>query len=199
MDSEKIILPPNHCRVVVISGPSGVGKDSVIRELQKNGQCRHFVVPATTRKKRNKEVNGIDYIFLTPTQFNTLLEENKFLEHAEVYGYQYGVPKSQVIDALEKNLDVIIKAAVQGAFTIRKLIQDSLLIFISPPHYEAIVQRLTKRKTESSEQFSIRLSAAKQELDQSKLFDHVIINHDNKLQETVQSIESILKKDDDQF
>ena len=136
MDSEKIILPPNHCRVVVISGPSGVGKDSVIRELQKNGQCRHFVVPATTRKKRNKEVNGIDYIFLTPTQFNTLLEENQCLEHAEVYGYQYGVPKSQVIDALEKNLDVIIKADVQGAFTIRKLIQDSLLIFISPPHYE---------------------------------------------------------------
>ena len=199
MDSEKIILPPNNCRVVVISGPSGVGKDSVIGELKKNDQHRHFVVTATTRKKRNREVNGIDYIFLTPTQFNTLLEENKFLEHAEVYGHQYGVPKSQVMDALEKNLDVIIKADVQGAFTIRKLIEDSLLIFISPPHYDAIVQRLAKRKTESLEQFSLRLSAAKQELEQSKLFDHVIINHDNKLQETVQSIESILKKDDDQF
>ena len=173
MDSEKIILPPNNCRVVVISGPSGVGKDSVIGELKKNDPHRHFVVTATTRKKRNREVNGIDYIFLTPTQFNTLLEENKFLEHAEVYGNQYGVPKSQVI--------------------------DSLLIFISPPHYDAIVQRLAKRKTESLEQFSLRLSAAKQELEQSKLFDHVIINHDNKLQETVQSIESILKKDDDQF
>ena len=192
MNSEKIMIPPNNCRVVVISGPSGVGKDSVIGELKKNNPNRHFVVTATTRKKRNKEVNGIDYIFLTSTQFNALLEENKFLEHAEVYGHQYGVPRSQVMDALKKKLDVIIKTDIQGAFTIRKLIQGSLLIFISPPHYGAIVERLTKRQTESPEQFSIRLSTAKEELKQSKLFDHVIINHDNKLHETVQSIELIL-------
>ena len=194
MDSEKIIVPPNSCRVVVISGPSGVGKDSVIGELKQNSSNRHFVVTATTRKKRNKEVNGIDYIFLTPPQFSSLLEEDKFLEHAEVYGNQYGVPRSQVMAAMKKKLDVIIKADVQGAFTIRKLIPTSLLIFISPPHYEAIIQRLTKRKTESPEQFSIRLDTAKKELNQSNLFDHVVINHDNKLQETVQSIESIISR-----
>lgn len=194
MDSAKIIVPPNNCRVVVISGPSGVGKDSVIGKLKQNSSNRHFVVTATTRKKRNKEVNGIDYIFLTPPQFSSLLEEDKFLEHAEVYGNQYGVPRSQVMAAMKKKLDVIIKADVQGAFTIRKLFPTSLLIFISPPHYEAIIQRLIKRKTESPEQFSIRLDTAKKELNQSNLFDHIVINHDNKLQETVQSIESIISR-----
>ena len=192
MNPTDIKVPTQNCRVIVISGPSGVGKDSVIRELKQVDCPRHFVVTATTRKKRNKEVNGIDYIFLSTTQFNTLVGENKFLEHAEVYGHQYGVPKSQVLDAFKKGLDVIIKTDVQGALTIRSLIPSTILIFITPPNCKTIIQRLTRRKTESAEQFSIRLATSKEELKQSKLFDHIIVNHDNKLQETVRAIESII-------
>ena len=192
MNSTDIKVPTQNCRVIVISGPSGVGKDSVIRELKQVDRPQHFVITATTRRKRNKEVNGIDYIFLSTTQFNTLIRENKFLEHAEVYGQQYGVPKSQVLDAFKRGSDVIIKTDVQGALTIRSLIPSTVLIFIAPPSYKTIVQRLTRRKTESTEQFSLRLAMSKEELNQSKLFDHIVINYDNKLQETVRAIESII-------
>lgn len=192
MNPTDIKVPTQNCRVIVISGPSGVGKDSVIRELKQVDRPRHFVITATTRRKRNKEVNGIDYIFLSTTQFNTLIRENKFLEHAEVYGQQYGVPKSQVLDAFKRGSDVIIKTDVQGALTIRSLIPSTILIFIAPPSYKTIVQRLTRRKTESTEQFSLRLATSKEELNQSKLFDHIVINYDNKLQETVRAIESII-------
>ena len=120
-------------RLFVISGPSGVGKDSVIDGLKKLARPYHFTVTATTRAMRPGETDGIDYLFLSRADFRRMIENNGLLEWAEVYGNLYGVPKSQVNDALDCGKDVIMRIDVQGAATVRKLRPDAVLIFLEPP------------------------------------------------------------------
>ena len=122
-----------HPLLVVISGPSGVGKDAVVAEMRRLFPDLFFAVTATTRPKRLGEVDGYDYVFLTPERFQELLEQDEFLEHAEVYGKRYGVPKQFVRDALGEGRDVIVKMDVQGAATIRRLAPDAVLIFLAAP------------------------------------------------------------------
>jgi guanylate kinase len=174
--------------LVVISGPSGVGKDAAIDELRASYPEFFFAVTATTRPKRPGETDGRDYIFVTPARFQQLLEQGELLEHAEVYGWHYGVPKEPMRQALAEGRDVIVKVDVQGAATIRKLAPEALLVFLAPPSMEELTRRLMSRKTETPEDMHIRIATAQEELQQAESFDRVIVNETDQMPGTVGSI-----------
>ena len=163
-----------------------------MRELAKP---YHFTVTATTRPQRLGERDGVDYIFVTQTVFEQMAERGEFLEWAEVYGHLYGVPKAQVVDALNSKADVIIKADVQGARTIKKLAPEALLIFLAPPNIVELADRLRQRMTESSEALSVRLRTAEQEVREAPKFDYVVINREDRLDEAVAEIEGIVARE----
>ena len=179
-------------RLFVISGPSGVGKDSVIDGLKKLGRPYHFTVTATTRTIRPGETNGIDYIFLSREEFRHMIEQNDLLEWAEVYGNLYGVPKSQVTDALNRGQDVIMKIDVQGAATVRKLHPDALLIFLEPPDMKSLEERMRIRNTESETDFQTKLKTAFREMNEASWFDHRVINRDGHLDDAIAAIDRII-------
>ena len=162
--------------LLVLSGPSGVGKDSVLQQLKELGRNWHFTVTATTRTQRLEEDDGIDYLFLDRDTFRQKVREGEFLECAEVYGNWYGVPRTQVSNALEKGMDVIIKADVQGAATIKGLVPDAIFIFLMPPSPEELERRLRDRNTETTPDLDLRIRSALEELYQLPLFDYVVVN-----------------------
>lgn len=162
--------------LVVISGPSGVGKDSVLRQLKELGRNWHFTVTATTRTQRLGEDDGVDYLFLDRDTFHQKAREGEFLECAQVYGNWYGVPRDQVANALAKGLDVIIKADVQGAATIKRVVPQAVFIFLMPPSPEELERRLRDRKTETTPDLELRIRTAMDELYQLPLFDYVVVN-----------------------
>ncbi len=178
--------------VVVISGPSGVGKDAVLARMKRSPKERHFVVTATTRPQRPGERDGVDYVFTTPAEFQALVARDGFLEHAEVYGRLYGVPRSQVEEALRAGQDVIVKTDVQGARTIRSKMPDALLIFLAPPDMQELERRLRERKSETAEDLRRRILTASQEMECRSEFDHVVVNHNGRLDAAVAAIEGII-------
>jgi guanylate kinase len=179
--------------LVVISGPSGVGKDAVISELRETHSEIFFAVTATTRPMRPGEVEGQDYIFITPGRFEQLLERGEFLEHAEVYGRHYGVPKGPLRDALADGHDAVVKVDVQGAATIRTLAPEAFLVFLAAPSFEELERRLTARKTDSPEQMAIRIRTAREEMEQSTRFDAIIVNETDALTQTVEAIVEVIR------
>ena len=164
--------------LLVISGPSGVVKDSVIQHLRETITNCHFAITATTRDKRPGEINGKDYIFLDKVSFSEKIRLDQFLEYAQVYGNWYGIPTKQVTDALSDGNDVIIKADVQGASTIKKKVDGSILIFIKPPSTLDLEKRLKKRHTEDEAELNLRLATAKEELSKIDIFDYIVVNDD---------------------
>ncbi len=173
---------------MVISGPSGVGKDAVLGQMRTACGDLFFAVTATTRPMRPNEVDGHDYIFLTPKRFQELLDEDGFLEHAEVYGNRYGVPREPVRAALEAGSDVIVKVDVQGAATIRRIAPDALLIFLAAPSAEELERRLRARMTDSEQQLSLRIETARDEMRQASWFDVAIVNETGQVAQTVERI-----------
>jgi guanylate kinase len=180
--------------LVVISGPSGVGKDAVLARMRELHPELFFAVTATTRPKRPGEIDGQDYIFVTPDRFEQLLERGEFLEHAEVYGRHYGVPKGPLREAMAQGRDAIVKVDVQGAATIRSLAPDALLVFLEAPTMEELERRLTLRKTESPEQMAIRIQTARDEMQQAAWFDRVIVNETYAVDATVSQIVSTIEE-----
>ena len=179
--------------LVVISGPSGVGKDVIIEEMvRQNPKDYHFTVTATTRKPRDNELNGVNHYFLSLKEFTSMIDNDELLEWAKVYGNYYGVPKKQVNDALTDGNHVIIRVDVQGAKRIKSIMPESILIFIHPPNFDILRNHLIKRGVNSDKDISIRLAEAKNEIPQSKNFDYSIINEENKLIETVEKIYNII-------
>ena len=178
--------------LVVISGPSGVGKDAILEQLRIHRPDFSYAVTATTRPMRANEKDGYDYIFLSKNQFFDLLAKDEFLEHAEVYGYYYGVPKKQIREALNNATNAFVKIDVQGARTIKSLARNALLIFIAPPSLMELERRLRERKADSAAQMDIRIATAKHEMDQSSWFDSVVINDTDKLEDTVEQILEIV-------
>ncbi len=185
-------LPHPQPLLIVISGPSGVGKDTVIQRMQERNLPFQFVVTATTRPPRPNEVHGKDYFFYSNAEFARMIEKGELLEHAIVYKDYKGIPKAQVRDALESGKDVVMRLDVQGAETIRKLCPDSLLIFLSPQDESEMVERLQVRKTETPEGLKLRIETARQEMFRLKSFDYVVINRELCLDETVDTIISII-------
>ena len=171
--------------IMVLSGPSGVGKDVTIDRLRERGYPFYYTVTYTTRAQRPGEINGVHYHFVTAAEFQALLAAGQFLEHAEVYGHCYGVPRREVTAALAAGQDVIIKADVQGARTLKTKVPDAVFVFLAPPSMPEQVERLRRRKTEDAAALTARLHVAREEMRALPMFDYVVVNRTGRLQETV--------------
>jgi guanylate kinase len=178
--------------LIVISGPSGVGKDETLKTLQQASSNFHFVVTATTRPMRPNEVHGRDYFFVSLEEFTRMIEEGELLEHALVYGDYKGIPKQQVREALASGKDVVMRIDVQGAATIRSLVHDAVFIFLCADNEAELVERLRARKTEAEEKLRLRIATARQEMERISEFDYVVINRDACLEQTVEQIKAII-------
>jgi guanylate kinase len=181
--------------LIVISGPSGVGKDTVAQLMMESQDSFYFVVTATTRAARTGEEQGRDYFFLTHDQFAQMIEADEFLEHAIVYNDYKGVPKQQIRDALASGQDVIMRVDVQGAATIRKIIPEAIFIFLTAESEEALVNRLKERKSETAEGLNMRIATARQEMKRVGEFDFCVVNAEGRQEETVETILSIIRSE----
>ena len=178
--------------LVVVSGPSGVGKDTVLALMRERmPECR-FAVTATTRERRDDEVDGEHYFFYAEEEFRRMIADGELLEWAEVYGKLYGVPRRQIAEALESGADVIVKTDVQGAATIKRIEPRALLVFLAPPEMDTLVERLGSRKTESPADFDVRLRTAEAEMRAAAEFDRVVVNHEGRVEETVEEVREII-------
>lgn len=179
--------------LIVISGPSGVGKDSVVQRMQSRGLPLHFVVTATTRPRRPGEVDGVDYHFMSKDEFAEMIERDELIEYAIVYNDYKGIPKEQVRAALASGRDVLMRVDVQGAETVQDLFPSALLIFLAPSSEAELVDRLHSRKTETDEGLSLRIATARQELRRVGMFDYMVVNADHRLEDTVDTILAIIE------
>jgi guanylate kinase len=179
--------------LIVLSGPSGVGKDTVLQRMKERGLPFHFVVTATTRPKRENEVNGKDYFFVSKDKFARMIEADELLEYAFVYNDYKGIPKQQVREALASGKDVVMRIDVQGAATVRKLAPEALLIFLTTTSENEMVTRLKTRKSETSSGLALRIATARQELKRIAEFDYVVVNADFHLDETVDTLIAIIQ------
>jgi guanylate kinase len=178
--------------LVVLSGPSGVGKDAALAQLKKLDRPWHFVVTATTRPPRPGERDGMDYNFLDTETFRRMKERDELLECAEVYGRWYGVPRSQVRQALKEGRDVILKVDVQGAATVRQVAPEAVSIFMLPGSFQELQDRLAERMTETSPEMERRLKVAREELRQVGDFDYRVVNSTGHLDRAVADIDAII-------
>jgi guanylate kinase len=185
--------PSHNPLLIVISGPSGVGKDSLLACLKETGYPFHFVVTVTTRPRRPNEVEGRDYHFISEREFQEMLAQGELLEHATVYGDHKGVPKQQVRDALASGKDVIMRLDVQGTATVRRLVPEAVTIFVTAASAAELSARLRARETETPDSLKLRLETARQELDRIDEFDYVVINHPHALEQAVQDVMSIVR------
>ncbi|KAK9103815.1 hypothetical protein Sjap_021069 [Stephania japonica] len=191
-NSDPLIAPPSPL-IVVISGPSGVGKDAVIKRLREVREGIHFVVTATSRDKRQGEVDGKDYFFVTKERFLEMIERDELLEYALVYGDYKGIPKHQIREFMSKGLDIVLRVDVQGAATLRSILGDSaIFIFLAPESESELVKRLIDRKTETTETLLVRIATAREEVKLVKNFDYVVVNADGKMEGAVKLVESII-------
>ena len=178
--------------LIVLSGPSGVGKDAILEGIKKRGYPLHFAVTATTRPRRKNEAHGVDYHFVSKAEFEKMIEKGELLEWANVYGNLYGVPKSELQQAMDKGEDVIVKVDVQGAATIKKAVPQAVFIFLAPPSMEDLKKRLEQRKTESSIDLEVRIKAAEKEMNSLSMFEYVVVNHRSGIEQAISQIESII-------
>ena len=178
--------------LVVLSGPSGVGKDSILMRMRDFGFPFHFVVTATSRPMRPGERGGYDYHFVTKERFEEMIAREELLEWAEVYGHYKGIPKSEVRQALQSGRDVILRIDVQGAATIKRLAPGAVFIFLAPGSFAELRHRLQWRRTESPDQMERRLEMAQAEMESLDQFDYVVISREDHLDEAVGQIRAII-------
>ena len=180
--------------LVIVSGPSGVGKDSVIDEIRRvpREPDYHYVVTCTTRPRRSYEVDGVHYHFLTTEAFTALRDAGELLEANEVHGNWYGTPRSDVRVALGSGHDVILKIDVQGAAEVKQRVPEALLIFLVPPSLEDLFQRLQSRATESADELDTRQRNAALELARQEDYDHVVVNETGEIERTARRIHEII-------
>ncbi len=199
MPQREIIIDPYQFEptplLIVISGPSGVGKDSVVQRMQERGYPFHFVVTATSRPPRPGEVHGVDYYFFSREEFEAMIEHDELLEHAIVYGQHKGIPRAQVQEALASGQDVVMRLDVQGAATIRRIVPEAVLIFLSASSDEELYNRLRARHTESEEELRLRIAKAREEMRHLPEFDYLVINREGHLDEAVDKIWAIIQSE----
>lgn len=179
--------------LIVISGTSGVGKDSVIRGLRRRGLPLHVVVTATTRAPREDEEHERDYFFFSYEEFKKRIDAGWFAEHAVVYNDLKGIPRHQIEEALASGKDVVARVDVQGAKTLRGQYPQAVLIFIVPGSFDEWYQRLTKRGTESAADLRVRVETAREEVNQIELFDYIVVNAEDQIEKAVDDVVSIIK------
>ncbi len=178
--------------LIVLSGPSGVGKDAILSRLKATEKQVRFITTLTTRTSRPKEIDGVDYKFISKDAFEDQLKKNELLESANVYGNWYGVPKQPVRDALKQGQDVIVKVDVQGAATIKKIVPEAVFIFLVPPSIKELENRLKRRYTEKPHELEIRLQTAPEEMKEVSKFDYVVLNDNDKLDHAIEKIKAII-------
>lgn len=183
---------PVHPLLIVISGPSGVGKDATLTRMKEAGLPLHYVVTATTRPRRSGERDGVDYLFLSEDEFHKRARKRWFLEWAEVYGNYYGVPRGEIRQALKSGQDTIVKVDVQGAGTIKQILPEAVFIFLMPPSTEELADRLRQRHGHLLAELGLRLDKAREEMKALSLFDYVVVSYKDKLDLTVSRIDAIV-------
>ena len=186
------ILHQSEQLLVVISGHSAAGKDTVIQRMKERDLQIHFVITATTRPARDDEQHGVDYFFVSHDEFARMIENDELIEYAIVYKDYKGVPREQVDSALASGKDVIMRVDVQGAASIRELYPEAILIFVTAQNEEELIRRLVDRKSESPEGLKLRIAMARNELKRIDDFNYLVVNQDSHLDETVDNIISII-------
>ena len=175
---------------VVLSAPSGAGKTSIAQALVEGSEDVVFSVSATTRPARSHEVDGVDYHFLSETDFRAMIEADEFVEWAEVHGHLYGTSRQALQAALDDGRFLILDIDVQGAMQMRERVPDVVLVFVLPPSADALVERLTERGTEGEDTVARRIENARSELEQASQFDYIVVNED--LEQAVDEVRSIV-------
>lgn len=188
---KNILKSNNKGSLIVLSGPSGSGKDSICERLKEYNDNFWVSISCTTRKPRNGEEEGIDYFFKTKDEFKRLIKENKLLEYAEYNGEYYGTPKEKTHDYLNRGIDVILVIEVQGALRIKKLINEAIFIFVMPPTMKDLILRLKKRGTESDEKILKRFKKAYQEINLITKYNYVVVN--DELDNATKKVNSIIE------
>ena len=179
--------------LVLISGPSAVGKDTIARGIiAKRPDDFYFVVTATTRKPRDGEIDGYDYTFVSHNEFARMIEHDEMLEYAVVYNDYKGVPKQQIQDALESGKNVIMRVDVQGAATVRELLPEVITVFLVAPTEEELIERLTDRKSETAEGINLRVATARKEMGRLADFDYCVVNAENEQDSAIDQVLSIV-------
>jgi guanylate kinase len=179
--------------LVVISGPSGVGKDATIQLVKERGYPCYFVVTATTRPQRPGEVDGVDYHFVSEAEFTQMIADGELIEHAIVYDQYKGIPKAGVRAALASGRDVVMRVDVQGAATVRQLAPQAVTIFLTAETEEALIERLRRRHTEDEAQLRRRIVTARAELERANEFKYRVMNCECNLDETVDQVIAIIQ------
>ena len=177
-------------KLVIISGFSGVGKGTVVKELLKNYDHYVLSVSMTTRKPREGEENGVNYYFVTNEEFERMINEDGFLEHAGYADHYYGTPKAFVLDNIAAGRDVILEIEVQGAMQIKEKYPDAVLVFITTPNAAEMARRLIGRKTETHEQILRRFKRAVEEAEDMKNYDYIVVN--DKLEDSVKEVDRVV-------
>ncbi len=178
--------------LIVISGPSGVGKDALLNRMKQLKSPLEYIVTVTTRPRRRTEIEGTDYHFVTRPEFESMIANGELLEWANVYGNWYGVPKVAVREALELGRDVMVKVDIQGAVSIKRIAPQAVFIFLIPPSLEELVFRLKQRHTESPDNLALRIAKATDEMKAAPRFDYVVVNERDKLDCAVDKIKAII-------
>jgi guanylate kinase len=191
-DNRAPLGPPAKPLLIVLSGLSGVGKDTVLAGLRKAKLPVIISVSATTRARRTDEKDGFDYYFVSEAKFQEMINSNELLEWATVYGNRYGIPREPVKQALQKGKDVIVKIDVQGAATIKKILPGAVFIFLVSSTLEELEQRLKKRRTETPAELELRLKTADEELKNIPTFDYVITNRQGEIESTIEAIKAVI-------
>jgi len=186
------LVPPPQPLFVVLSGLSGVGKDTILAGLRRSGLPFFISVSATTRPRRPGEKEGTDYFFVSEERFRELIDTGGLLEWATVYGNRYGIPRGPVRQALDAGKDVIVKIDVQGAATVKKNVPGAVTVFLVTPYMEDLEERLKQRKTESPEDLELRLKTAAGELRQLPMFDYIVVNRPGEIKRAVDDILAII-------
>ncbi|MCD6453651.1 MAG: guanylate kinase [Dehalococcoidales bacterium] len=184
-----LLSPP---LLIVLSGPSGAGKDALLTKIKESGYPLCYITTVTTRAKRANETDNQHYHFTSREKFHQMMESGELLESANVYGNWYGVPRKPVKQALERGQDVILKTDVQGAATIKKILPQAVLIFLAPPSIAELTLRLRQRHTELPFDLALRLRTAEEEIRQLPYFDYIVINQPGKIDQAAAEIRAII-------
>ncbi len=186
------LVPKPQPLLIIVSGPSAVGKDMTLRRMKARSAPFYFLVTNTTRPKRPTEVEGVDYHFITQEEFNRKVAAKELLEHAQVYDHYYGNSKREIEEALARGEDVIMRIDVQGAETIRHKVKGAIFIFMAAT-IEELEKRLRARRTESEEALQRRLQRVAVEMQEMHKFDYIVVNRDDQLEKTVDDIQAIIR------
>jgi len=190
--SQALFNLPTKPLLIILSSPSGAGKDAVLTRMKEQGYPLEYVTTVTTRPRRAKERDNVDYHFVSMERFQEMIAGNELLEWANVYGNRYGVPRQQVKQALDKGRDIIVKVDIQGAATIKKILPQAVFIFLVPPSTEELVTRLKQRHTESPFDLALRIKTAEEEIKQLPLFDYMVVNKQDEIDQAVSYIKAII-------